>query len=272
MVQLNLFDLPSIPSMRSPLGYPGGKRRLWPYLEPYLPSDLELLVSPFIGGGAIELACTGKGIRIEGYDNFEPLTNFWNHFIQNSENLIDLVIEMYPLTFDLKLYYHNTQLKKGSFDPHGNPLTDQQRAAIYFCINKQSFRGWGLARPPSRCEELKPISFFDKYKIWQNEYIKVKHSDYVPVIENSNGAFMYCDPPYVEKEYFYGAYENKSTFDHENLSRLLHDTDSKWILSYGDHPLIRELYKGYTIIEPTWKYVVRRSNDTKSEELLILNL
>ena len=271
-MQLNLFELPSIPSIKSPLGYPGGKRKLWPYLEQYLPSDLKFLISPFIGGGAIELACTGKMIRVQASDNFEPLTNFWKYFIDDSNSLTNSVIDMYPLTFEQRLYYHNTQLKKNSLDPDGNLLTDSERAAIYFCINKQSFRGWGLARPPSRCEELKPISFFEKYKIWQNEYLEVDHSDYVPVIENANGSFLYCDPPYVEKEYFYGAYEDKSVFDHKNLARLLHQTDSKWILSYGDHPLIRELYKDYIILQPKWKYVVRRSDNTTSDELLILNL
>ena len=45
-MQVDLFSLPDV---KSPLGYPGGKRKLWPYLEGYLPSNLKQLVSPFMG-------------------------------------------------------------------------------------------------------------------------------------------------------------------------------------------------------------------------------
>ena len=272
IMQMELMSLPSIPDVKSPLGYPGGKRRLWIHLEPYLPSDLKELVSPFIGGGAIELACTGKLIQVEAADNFEPLTNFWQNFIKSSSDVVDLVLDLYPLSFNERMHYHNTQLKKNSIDIEGNLLSDFERSAIYFCINKQSFRAWGLARPPSKCELLKSVDSFKKWKTWQNEYIQVKCSDYVPMIENANGRFLYLDPPYVNKEYFYGAYKDDSTFDHENLASLLHKTNSKWIMSYGKHPLIEKLYKDYTILEPQWKYTTRPNSDPTSAELLILNL
>ena len=271
-MQFELIDLPQLPNIKSPLGYPGGKKKLWTYIEPYLPDDLTHLVSPFIGGGAIELACTGKLIHVQASDNFEPLTNFWEFFIGNTVELINLFLNMYPLTFDERMHYHNTKLEKGSFDMNNNILSDIERAALYFCINKQSFRGWGLARPPSPKEELRPVSTFEKWLTWQNKYLEVTCSDYVPAIENADGRFLYLDPPYVNKEYFYGAYKDKSVFDHENLALLLHKTKSKWIMSYGNHPLIHELYKDYTILEPKWRYAVRRNSDPKSQELLILNL
>lgn len=271
-MQIELFELATTPNTKSPLGYPGGKRRLWKHLEPYLPHDLTHLISPFMGGGSIELKCTGKNIQVKGYDNFEPLTNFWKYFIRNSRDLIDQVISIYPLTFEQRLYFHKSQLKKGSADMEGLVLSDFERAAIYFCINKQSFRSWGLAAKPSKVEAKYSPNYFTKLRSWKNQNIEVGNSDYAPIIENANGTFLYCDPPYVEKEHYYGSRETKQTFDHENLSELLHKTDSKWILSYGSHPLIRELYKDYTILEPKWNYTVRRNDDPTSQEFLILNL
>ena len=172
------------------------------------------------------------------------------------------------------MHYFNTRLKESSIDLNNDKISNLQRAAIYFCINRQSFRAWGLARPPSKCEEIKPLSYFTRWKTWNNNYIKVLCSDYQPIIENANGTFMYLDPPYVGKEFFYGEYRPKSegNFDHEHLSDLLHHTDSKWIMSYGNHELIKELYKDYTILEPQWKYATRPNSDTVSDELLILNI
>lgn len=271
-MQIELFDLPPIPSIKSPLGYPGGKRKLCVLLDEYLPKGLTNMVSPFMGGGSVELYCTGKLIHVEAYDNFEPLMNFWKFFIEDSKKLIDFVRTIYPLPFERRKYYDKTGLAKGLPDFDNSSLTDFERAGVYLCVNKQSFRGWGLAAPQSQFEELKPLSFFNKWETWQNTYITVGCSDYIPVIENANGKFLYLDPPYVDKEHFYGAYKDKAQFDHKKLAELLHNTSSKWIMSYGDHQLIRDLYKDYTILEPQWKYMVRRNADQKSEELLILNL
>ena len=246
----NLLKLPKAPSIKSPLGYPGGKRRLWKYLEPHLPDNLTHIVSPFMGGGSIELACTSKAIYVQGSDNFEPLMNFWEYFIRNSKDVIDIVYSIYPLSYKQRKFFSKTQLKKNSLNINNRPLSDLERAAIFLCINKQSFRGWTFAARVSRYEEIKPLAFFDKWRRWQNEYLEVLCSDYIPIIENADGRFLYLDPPYVEKEFYYGAYQEQLGFDHENLAWLLHKTKSKWIMSYGNHPLIRDLYKNYTILEP----------------------
>ena len=271
MNQRHLFDLPDV---KSPLGYPGGKRKLWPCLKEYLPNDLTELVSPFMGGGAIELLCTSRGITVQGSDNDEPLINFWEYFIEDAKELVDLVCSIYPLSFEEKTYYFDTRLEKDSNKITGGKVTDLERAAIYFCINRQSFRAWGLCRPACKYEELKPLTYFTRWENWQNRHITVSCSDYTPIIENANGRFMYLDPPYVGKEYFYGDYKraNKNDFDHHHLSYLLRETKSKWILSYGNHELVKDLYKDYTILEPQWKYAIRSNGDTKSDELLILNL
>lgn len=271
-MQIELLDLPKIPSIKSPLGYPGGKRRSWNLLSEHLPRNLTHLVSPFMGGGSIELACTGKNIRVQGSDNFEPLINFWQNFLDDSKAVIDLVCSMYPLTFEQRLYYHSVKLEKNSAHPDGSIITDLERAAIYLCVNKQSFRNWTFAARPSRYEVPVTIESFRKWETWQNAYLEVTCSDYVPIIENADGRFMYLDPPYVGKEEYYGVYEDESEFDHYYLAELLHKTSSKWMMSYGDHELIRKLYKKFTILEPKWKYTVRRNSDSTSQELLILNL
>lgn len=61
------------------------------------------------------------------------------------------------------------------------------------------------------------------------------------------GAFFYCDPPYTSG----CGYEVTSTanFDHEPLRDVLGSIKGRFLLSYDDSPKVRELYKGYEMIE-----------------------
>lgn len=76
-------------SLTTPLVYFGGKVRAITRLMPYLPSGTTEVVSPFIGGGSFELAITGKGIRVHGYDAFPPLVNFWQKLLTRPNDLLE---------------------------------------------------------------------------------------------------------------------------------------------------------------------------------------
>ena len=71
-------------------------------------------------------------------------------------------------------------------------------------------------------------------------------------------AFFYCDPPYTSG----CGYEVTSTtdFDHERLRDVLKDIKGRFLLSYDDSPKVRELYKGYEMIE------VERQNGINNRE------
>ena len=60
------------PFTKSPLRYPGGKSRAVKQVLALLPSGLDLLCSPFLGGASIELACAGRGIAVRGMIVFSP--------------------------------------------------------------------------------------------------------------------------------------------------------------------------------------------------------
>ena len=65
------------PQHETPLRYFGGKSRGVPALMQFVPQDDTEVVSPFVGGASLELALTGRGIRVFGYDEFPPVVNFW---------------------------------------------------------------------------------------------------------------------------------------------------------------------------------------------------
>jgi len=60
----------------------------------------------------------------------------------------------------------------------------------------------------------------------------------------------------------------KSKFFSLGLSKILKER-LHWILSYNDCPEIREIYAGFHILTPNWKYGM--SNDKSSKEVLIFS-
>ena len=64
--------------LRSPLRYPGGKSRAAKHLVPMIEAmGVTKMVSPFFGGGSVELECAARGIRVHGYDLFRPVVCVW---------------------------------------------------------------------------------------------------------------------------------------------------------------------------------------------------
>ena len=66
--------------LKTPLRYPGGKSKAIDLITPYV-KDYDRIVSPFIGGGSLEVYWSANlGKEVIGYDIFDVLVNFWNVF------------------------------------------------------------------------------------------------------------------------------------------------------------------------------------------------
>lgn len=111
--------------------------------------------------------------------------------------------------------------------------------------------------------------------------VQIECLDFEKLINKYDGkkTIFYLDPPYVGVEHYYKNNGVNFTYDdHTRLARLLKKIKGKFILSYYEDPLIRELYSKYRIIE---KEAVKHScgvtrfskgnEKPKSKELLIMN-
>ena len=79
--------------MKSLLRYPGGKTRALKHIIPYFPKNLTEIVSPFFGGGSIEIHYASQGVRVHGYEIFEPLVNFWQQVLENPKRVADFLFD-----------------------------------------------------------------------------------------------------------------------------------------------------------------------------------
>ena len=61
-----------------PLRYGGGKSLAVGHVIEQLPAGLTRLVSPFVGGASVEIACANElGMEVTAYDVFDILTGYW---------------------------------------------------------------------------------------------------------------------------------------------------------------------------------------------------
>ena len=252
--EMNVF------SARSPLRYPGGKTRAVETITSFFPKDLKRLISPFFGGGSVELATAAKGIEVLGFDVFSPLVEFWQCLLQQPQELATEVAKHFPLA---KESFYQLQKDQTIF------RTKHERAAVYYVLNRSSFSGSTLSGGMSPGHPRFTQTSIERLRQFYNPHVQVQEASFSASLEKHKDVFAYLDPPYLIKSSLYGkkgdAHKN---FDHEALAQILRSREA-WILSYNDCEEIRALYKGLRIIMPEWKYGM--SSDKSSKEVLIFS-
>jgi len=254
-----------IKEIRSPLRYPGGKSRAVKILHDYIPKGTKELCSPFFGGGSFEIFCAQKGIRIYGYDYFQPLVDFWQWLLKDPIKLADAVEKYRPLKE--KEDFYNLQkrhtLAKDSFE----------RAVQFYVLNRTSYSGSTLSGGmASYKDDINPRftrSSIERIRNFKIDNLSVEFADFEESISKHPDDLLYLDPPYLVESNLYGVKgELQRDFKHEKLLKVL-KTREKWLLSYNKSEKIKEMYKDFRIIPLDWTYGM--SKDKKSKELLILS-
>ncbi|MEP6513086.1 MAG: DNA adenine methylase [Parafilimonas sp.] len=245
---------------RSPLRYPGGKTRGIEFIFNFFPKNADELLSPFFGGGSIELFAASKNIKVFGYDIFSPLVEFWQCLITEPNKLADEVEIFFPLS---KNKFYKLQQTQTNFK---NKL---ERAAVYYVLNRSSFSGATLSGGMSPQHPRFTKTSIERLREFYNPNISVEKADFKTSLKKYSDMFAYLDPPYLIKSSLYGKKgDAHKDFDHEALSEILKKREH-WILSYNNCDEIRKLYAGFPVIIPNWKYGM--SNNKNSKEVLIFS-
>ena len=247
-----------------PLRYAGGKSLAVGYVVEQLPDNLERLVSPFFGGGSVEIASAKElGIAVTGYDIFDILTNYWQIQLQNPYQLADRVARWRP---DKATYAQVKQRLKGHWDGSA-PITDRLELAAHYWFNHNlsygpGFLGWmsKIYEEPERVSRL-----VDKVRDFRCPNLQVACGSFEETLPRHQEDYLYCDPPYYlegDSRMFRGIYPQRNFpvhhrgFDHARLRDLLYEHRGGFILSYNDCSTIREWYAAYRIVEVEWQYTL----------------
>ena len=277
----------------APIRYAGGKSLAVGYVIQLLPDDIKKVVSPFIGGGSVEIAMANElDIEVIGYDIFDILVNYWQVQLDEPEKLYQKLSELSPTE---RTYREVKEKLKAHWQ--GKIKLNRLDLAAYYFFNHNLSYGPGFLGWPSKVylNEKRYMSIINKVRNFRAPNLSVYCDTFENVIKKYPHDFLYCDPPYYldgDSKMFRGIYPQRNfpihhnNFDHRKLYELLKVHKGGFILSYNDCSQIREWFKDYEIYTPSWQYTMGQgetriglnrmrnggSNVKKSHELLILNL
>jgi DNA adenine methylase len=252
------------------LRYPGGKGKV---LNPIV-SRLEYYFrklsrqaeyrEPFFGGGAVGLSLLKKQPGRPAWinDGDAALAALWDGVIHRSDSLM-LMLTVFPEVMDANYFYYFQRILRSIEDPMD--LNRYDLAWIGFAklaIHQISYSGMGTRAggPLGGRAQRGPNGVDSRYSVERlcakihecretlsSRRLRITCEDFERLFEPGEAVF-YLDPPYYEAgpKLYQHAFGPE---DHIRLASLLKKEKRPWLLSYDQHPVIRELYQGWSRIE-----------------------
>ena len=231
--------------LRPILKYPGSKWRLRDEIYRYIPSGIDTIISPFFGSGAFEIHCYNQGLNVIGYDICEDLINFWNHC--TSEDFIDRIADHEGIISS----YFDTVKERYIYKPGIESAVD------FYLLSWLSYAGILVRKGGGKDirSSYRDVSIINQTSIRRlenfshidrNRFVVNRQSWEQTLMTKIDDCIYYLDPPYIGYDDLYGFSKNEP-MNHIDLFDRLYSLDG-WILSYGKHHDILEMYEDFTIV------------------------
>ena len=247
-----------------PLRYAGGKSLAVGHVIEHIPTDTTKLVSPFFCGGSVEIACARElGIKVQGYDLFDLLVNYWQVQITQPNELARR-LEEWPTT---DKFYREIKERLRQHWLNEYLIANKIELAAHYWFNHNLSYGPGFLGWMSKIyqNEARVTRLINKVRNFKAKGLSVSQGRFESIIPHHNGAFLYCDPSYYldeDSKMFRGIYPQRNFpvhhhgFDHQKLVDLLKAHKGGFVLSYNDCSTIREWYADFDIHEVQWQYTL----------------
>lgn len=263
--------------MKTPIRYAGGKSKAIKQITPFV-TDYKKIISPFLGGGSLEVHWASMGKEVIGFDLFDALVNFWNVLLNKREELvlklkeIEPTMDEYGRIKEILMTWDKTQemlkdWKTSHYKRQNSVILDDVTAAAYYYFNHNTsygpgYLGWGSSVYLKQPKWDKMIHNISKFSL---PTLSVFNKSFEEVIPQYPNEMIYLDPPYFlqkdsDNKMFTGIYPMRNIpihhdgFNHELLRDLLINHKGPFVLSYNNCETIREYYKDFEQQFPTWNY------------------
>lgn len=259
--------------MKSPITWVGGKFYLASWIISFFPEHRHYIE---IFAGALHTLFAKTRSWLETVNDLDGgLVNFWMVCRDQPDELIR---KLDHTPYSRTLYYQ----WKGQAMPEDDPV--EWAARWYFlngaAVNSFQGGGWSYTRHPTTVHVPPPSRFRRRVDRLlpacdRLAEVQIECRDFRVIIErfgDDEDNFLYCDPPYPDCQWYK---HNFTEEDHRDLAELAKAAQAKIMISYREHPLIRELYSDWNIESSERvshaKVVKTGGEKTKSIELLIMN-
>ena len=268
MAHIGFQDCPVV------IPYYGGKWELSKQLVPMLPVH-ERYIEVFAGG--LSMLFRKKRVEKNIVNDFD--NDIVNLYVSVAEKFDEFSNHVYWIPRSRKLfakYQAKILATKSEIE-----IPDAKRAAMYYYVIKNAFNknvynvmskaeGKTVNWHTSLIEELK----------WSRKMIDgviVENLDFRELVqryEPQEGDRWYLDPPYVvageKKNYYFHDFTKEDHDDLKDVCDKIHENKAKFMVSYDNRQVIKDLFKEYNVNEIKTKY--SGSPDKKERiELVITN-
>ncbi|MCK9780091.1 DNA adenine methylase [Pseudomonas syringae] len=260
------FVSPSHSPIKPFVRWVGGKSRLLPRILPHVPTTIKNYYEPFLGGGAVFLACAG---RVTGRSHLADLNQ---HLVAAWIAMRDHQAELLPLLD----WYKKNDSKEFYYEVRSSlPDSLIEKAARFFYLNGVSWNH--LWRENSRTGAMnvpwgdRSFKGFDEATMVAARAVLARtdivSADFRDVLSTaSKGDFVYLDPPYLpifsrpdtEKEptakfnkYTAKTFEVADLIELADICADLSRKGVNWIMSNRDTESVHELFPDAEIIRFT---------------------
>ncbi len=243
----------------------GGKRRLAKHILPLFPAHT-CYVEPFCGAAALYFLKTPSKIEV---------INDINGELVNLYRVVKHHLEEFVRQFKWALV--SRQIYKWLQDTPEETLTDIQRAARFYYLQKQAFGGkvadhtFGTSTTSAPRFNLLRIEEELSMAHLRLSRTLIEHLDWHQCIERYDRphTLFYCDPPYWGTE-GYGVEFGLENYDH--MAELARSTKGKMIISVNDIPEMRQAFNGLNMQSVDISYNLKvTGKPSPKKELVICN-
>ncbi len=276
---------------RSPLKYLG-KSKIAQHIVKEFPSDIKVLVSPFLGGGSLELMMADRDVEVFAYDADPLLINFWKVWkaepIRLAQEIKKRMVWDHVITKDEKIkdgWCVPVDLYE-EYREWNQKLEPFEMAVRFWLVNRGNRFGTqfnSYFKQPYKTELI-----FERIAAGCPNNLHVQQQDVETTLRshNGDGSFVYVDPPYTGlKDIIDGdgalwkghvAYYGKSRelsrdFErlHNDLKNHLTNLSNNWMMSNYHHCDTYEIYDHEDFQIERKQYGTIKVETGESHELVI---
>lgn len=245
--------------------WPGGKRRLLKHLYPHFPAH-ECYVEAFAGGAAaLLLRPTPAPVEVLNDINGDLVRLY-----RCVRHHLDEFVRQFRWSLVSRQMFEWAQLE------HPDTLTDIQRAARFYYLQKLAFGGkvagqnFGYVATGSgpRLNLLRIEEELSAAHVRLANVI-VENLPWHDCLQRYDrpGTLHYLDPPYWQTE-GYGV--DFPFSEYERMAELMRGLQGRAVLSINDHPEIRRVFEGFPVVPLQIRYTVgREGREQAAGELII---
>lgn len=219
--------------LNSFIGWIGGKRALRKVILAKFPSNIGRYIEVFGGAGWVLFGKDAVPNQLEVFNDADgQLINLYRCVKYHPQAVSDALALM-PTSRELFFDAKEQLTTRG--------LTDIQRAARSLYAIKTSF-GSGrknFATRPKSIDNTRDYLVTVQARLRNVIIENMSYRQLIPLYDKADALF-YCDPPYVGTEKHYDVPFGLQ--EHEELAQILKGIKGRFVLSYNDAPLVRELY------------------------------